>query len=177
MPVDMMYGIVRSGQNDELMHYGRSKRDGAPKGSGRYPLGSKLRKIIDVDDYETVTDESYERTVNADKNLSNYDDLAKTTEAVGKNTAKIAQFVRSAPKKQVQPPDLSKMTDQELQAYVRRYSLESQYKKYYSEVQGQSNIEKGRKRVADTLDYIGAGLGITASALGILVAIKKLRGD
>lgn len=40
MPVDMMYGVVRSGQNDELMHYGRSKRDGAPKGSGRYPLGS-----------------------------------------------------------------------------------------------------------------------------------------
>ncbi len=26
--------------NDELFHYGRSKRDGAKRGSGRYPLGS-----------------------------------------------------------------------------------------------------------------------------------------
>lgn len=40
MPVDMMYGVGRSGQNDELMHYGRSKRDGAKVGSGRYRLGS-----------------------------------------------------------------------------------------------------------------------------------------
>lgn len=38
MAVEMMYGVVRNG--DSLAHYGRSKRDGAKKGSGRYPLGS-----------------------------------------------------------------------------------------------------------------------------------------
>ena len=27
-------------KGEYLMHYGRSKRDGAPIGSGRYPLGS-----------------------------------------------------------------------------------------------------------------------------------------
>ena len=36
--IEMMYGVVRS--NNELYHIGRSKLDGAPKGSGRYPLGS-----------------------------------------------------------------------------------------------------------------------------------------
>ena len=35
-------GLVFSSipNDNALMHYGRSKRDGAPKGSGRYPWGS-----------------------------------------------------------------------------------------------------------------------------------------
>ena len=40
MAVEMMYGVVRSAPEDTIAHIGRSKLDGAPKGSGRYPLGS-----------------------------------------------------------------------------------------------------------------------------------------
>lgn len=40
MAVEMMYGVVRSDPENTIAHIGRSKLDGAPKGSGRYPLGS-----------------------------------------------------------------------------------------------------------------------------------------
>ena len=38
---DILEGQTRLSENGELMHYGKSKMDGAPgRGSGRYPLGS-----------------------------------------------------------------------------------------------------------------------------------------
>lgn len=38
---DILKGLTRLSENGELMHYGKSKMDGAPgRGSGRYPLGS-----------------------------------------------------------------------------------------------------------------------------------------
>lgn len=68
--------------------------------------------------------------------------------------------------------DLSKVSDKELQDYVKRMNLERQYRQLYSE-----DINRGKVEVSDILEVGGAALGVASSSLAIAVAIKQLMKD
>lgn len=68
--------------------------------------------------------------------------------------------------------DLTKMTDAELQAKVRRYNLEKQYQDIFAQP---TTMSKGAKHTKNVLDFAGATLAIGSSAVGIALAIKEIQ--
>lgn len=69
--------------------------------------------------------------------------------------------------------DLSRMSDQELQAILRREQMERQYNDYFNPRQE----NKGRKYVETAVKVIGTTATLASTALGIALAIKKLSSD
>jgi hypothetical protein len=69
--------------------------------------------------------------------------------------------------------DLSSMTDKDMREQINRALLERQYKDLFAEP---TNVSKGTEYVSKTLDVAGNALAVTASALGIALAIKQLKG-
>lgn len=67
------------------------------------------------------------------------------------------------------PIDLSKMSESDLQNYVRRMNLERQYRQLKNE-----EISRGRAEVSDILEIAGASVSIASSSLAIAIAIKQL---
>lgn len=67
--------------------------------------------------------------------------------------------------------DLSNMSDKELRDQINRELLERQY----NDVFNPPTISRGRQRVNDTLEVAGDVLAVTASALGIALAIIKIK--
>ena len=98
---------------------------------------------------------------------------AKEIVDAGKEITSTAQdIVATGDKKNKKPLDLSNMTDEELRAQINRKLLEQQYDNLYNK----QEVSKGRKYVDDVLNYGGAVLGIASSAIGIAIAIQKLKG-
>ena len=71
--------------------------------------------------------------------------------------------------------DLSKMTDKEMRDKINRELLERQYNQLFAEV-SESSVSKGRQFFRTSLNAAEVVLGMTASALSIALAIKKLNG-
>ena len=67
--------------------------------------------------------------------------------------------------------DLSQMSDKELRDKINRELLERQYNNVFNP----PTVSRGREFVKDTLDIAGGVLGVTASALGIALAIRQLK--
>lgn len=67
--------------------------------------------------------------------------------------------------------DLSKMSDNELRSKINRELLERQY----NDVFNPAKVSKGRAIATSILEYSGAALAVTGSALGVALAIKELR--
>lgn len=67
--------------------------------------------------------------------------------------------------------DLSKMTDKEMRDRINRTLLERQY----TEMFAPKKINKGKQYVNSILEGAGSALAITSSALGIALALQKLR--
>ena len=67
--------------------------------------------------------------------------------------------------------DLSSMSDQELQSILRREQMERQYNDYFNPQQE----NKGRKMVETVVNVATTTTAIAGGALGIALAIKKLR--
>lgn len=59
-------------EDNYLMHAGRSKKDGAPVGSGRYPLGSGDKPFQDYRDFKNRQRELRRQGVTDQKDLANY---------------------------------------------------------------------------------------------------------
>lgn len=78
--------------------------------------------------------------------------------------------------KKTTPPrtkmDLSNMTDKELRDRINRELLEKQYNDLFNKPQ----VSKGRQYVRDALDIGGMVMAVGSSALGIALAIRKLKG-
>ncbi len=68
--------------------------------------------------------------------------------------------------------DLSNMTDQEMRAKINRAMLERQYNDMFAEP---TKAARGREHVSQILEVGGNALAVTATALGIALAIKQLR--
>lgn len=68
--------------------------------------------------------------------------------------------------------DLSNMTDKEMRDQINRAYLERQYNDLFAP---EANT-RGKEHVKETLEIAGNVLAVTASALGIALAIKDLKG-
>ena len=73
--------------------------------------------------------------------------------------------------KKVKPMDLSKMSDKEMRDQINRALLEKQYNDMFNP----KRTSKGREYVSRALDVAGTVMAVGSSALGIALAIQKLR--
>lgn len=98
--------------------------------------------------------------------------LADESTNLARNSKNLSDSVgRAADKKKAM--DLSNMTDKEMREQINRALLERQYNDMFADP---TRVSRGTEYVSKTLDVAGNALAVTASALGIALAIKQLRG-
>lgn len=170
--------------NNELMHFGRSKKNGAPgRGSGRYPLGSgenprspRNKSLTDDEKREYVksvaADNAYRKAIINESKTKFAKDIADETGKIVRSLKQQSDDqLRNGTKKT--RLDLSKMSDKEMRDKINRELLERQYNQLFApEV---STVSKGEVAVNKALTIGGTALAATSSALGIALAIKQLR--
>lgn len=152
---------------------------------GKNPLSapvkksSKKKKISDMTDDELIRDnrrhaleaqykknhpekksklQSSKEAIDSGRQLTNQ---MKNLNQVVKNTRKRKSTI-----------NLSEMTDDDLRRLINRKNLEQQYRNITYEP---DKIDKGQAMVDEILDYGGAALAITSSALSIALAIRELK--
>ena len=170
--------------NNELMHFGRSKKNGAPgRGSGRYPLGSgenprspRNKSLTDDEKREYVksvaADNAYRKAIINESKTKFAKDIADETGKIVRSLKQQSdEQLRNGTKKT--RLDLSKMSDKEMRDKINRELLERQYNQLFApEI---STVSKGEIAVNKALTIGGTALAATSSALGIALAIKQLR--
>lgn len=170
--------------SNELMHFGRSKKNGAPgRGSGRYPLGSgenprspRNKSLTDDEKREYVksvaADNAYRKAIINESKTKFAKDIADETGKIVRSLKQQSdEQLRNGTKKT--RLDLSKMSDKEMRDKINRELLERQYNQLFApEV---STVSKGEVAVNKALTIGGTALAATSSALGIALAIKQLR--
>ena len=98
--------------------------------------------------------------------------LADESTNMARNSKNLSDSIgRAANKKKSM--DLSNMTDKEMRDQINRALLERQYADMFAEP---TRVSRGTEYVSRTLDVAGNALAVTASALGIALAIKQLKG-
>lgn len=98
--------------------------------------------------------------------------LADESTNMARNSKNLSDSIgRAANKKKSM--DLSNMTDKEMRDQINRALLERQYTDMFAEP---TRVSRGTEYVSRTLDVAGNALAVTASALGIALAIKQLKG-
>ena len=166
---------------NELYHHGIGgmkwgKRNGPPyplsrsdySAAEKRALGSKRQKIREkniqakeIEKQDRNQNGSNSIDLNAAKQLS--DETIKATKGI----AKIAD--KAARKKYSSKIDTSHLTDQEMQAYIRRANLEKQYTSLKVE-----EYAAGRRQASEILDTVGDVLTTTGSILGAIILAKAL---
>lgn len=185
-----------------LAHAGRSKRDGAKIGSGRYPLGSGDRPYqatggekprsknsrrrpdlsgkTDAEMREAVQRENLEQTYAKVFDLIEKDNdpvsIARQYANVSKDTVKALQKLERETRQKSNPPlDLSKMSDDEMRQKINRANLERQYNEMFNK----PTVSKGRARVqkalavADTVTDIATPFAIVGATVATILLKKK----
>lgn len=98
--------------------------------------------------------------------------LADESTNMARNSKNLSDSIgRAANKKKSM--DLSNMTDKEMRDQINRALLERQYNDMFAEP---TRVSRGTEYVSRTLEVAGNALAVTASALGIALAIKQLKG-
>lgn len=69
--------------------------------------------------------------------------------------------------------NVSNMSDKELRDKINRELLERQYSDIFGE---EAKVSRGRRFTRETLEIAGTALAATSSVLGIMLAIKQLKG-
>lgn len=96
--------------------------------------------------------------------------LAESTNSMTNRLTQINdRQIKNKPKVKM---DLSSMSDKDMREQINRALLERQYNDMFAP----QKTSKGREYVSKTLEIAGDALGVTASALGIALAIKELKG-
>lgn len=171
-----------------LMHSGRSKKDGAHIGSGRYPLGSgdrpyqrmpaaarkrQMARAEKANKKQKVNNKQDNNNKGNKKKSNNTDEVIKSVANSSKEAVNAAKRIEKRTRPKSQPLDLSSMSDEELRRRINRRRLERDYNDLYNN--DADNISKGRAHVIDVLDTIGDVVAI-ATPLAILTAeIIKLK--
>ena len=117
---------------------------------------NKKKYVTDPEKWVTEDTERTKRVADAGRNL---------TETLG-NVSR-----RSSGSKNTKM-DLSKMTDQEMRNRINRELLERQYNDMFAP----QKVSKGKEFVSKLMSGLTATLGVTASALGVALAIRDLAG-
>lgn len=168
-------------KKDDLCHDGVKRRSGRyPWGSGDRPYQSEERarrkKAKDMSDQELQDAVKRKTLENTYKKLypeapSKLDVAKKSVDATRDLAREAKKFVPDKPKGR-ERMDLSNMTDQELRTKINREILEKQY----SDLFGPPEKEpKGREFVREALEIGGSVLAVTSTALGIALAVQKLK--
>lgn len=135
---------------DELWHFGRSKLDGAPNGSGRYPLGSgknPRRAILAAGKSVTTPRKKHKQ-----KEMEQRHEAAK--------------------------PTYKSMSDDELRAAINRAQLEQQYvQNLITPYRKKTGKEKVAEFISKPVhDVVQDGLTRGGKAL-VAYGIKQIAGD
>lgn len=93
----------------------------------------------------------------------------ESSQLVGKLKTANSNAIKNTPRAKI---DLSSMTDKQMRDEINRALLERQYNDMFAP----SKVSKGRIYADKTLEVAGNALALTASALGIALAIKELKG-
>lgn len=154
-----------------LIHVGKSKRDGAKVGSGRYPLGSGKRP------YQGKAKELFIRantksiqTKKGSENITPATGIFRETENISRNASRIAS---RNPGKKLKNINFSDMSDNELKREINRMRLERDYEFLIAD---KNNVRTGREKLADILETAGdiAAIGVSvAMILGIVNDLKN----
>lgn len=99
--------------------------------------------------------------------------LADESTNLARNSKSLSDSINRAANNKKKAMDLSNMTDKEMREQINRALLERQYSDIFAE---STKVSRGTEYVSKTLDIAGNALAVTASALGIALAIKQLKG-
>ena len=150
-----MYNSLTN-RDDELYHIGILGR------SGRYKWGSGQRPYQRLRDYSERELQAKKGVYEAESNFFN-------------------KAANSIPKRYLEPKKLTykdlkleKLTDDQLKSLINRFSLESQYVDWANK--RTPHKERGAERVKEILTIAGSATAVAASAVGIAVAMKQLKG-
>lgn len=91
-------------------------------------------------------------------------DLIRQAKSIERDTS------RRSTKKRL---NVSNMSDKELRDKINRELLERQYSDIFGE---EAKVSRGRRFTRETLEIAGTALAATSSVLGIMLAIKQLKG-
>ncbi len=101
-----------------------------------------------------------------------YKDTKQVTESAA-NVARSANTLVTNIKPKPKPPiDLTEMSDKELRDRINRKLLEKQYNDLFN----QPARSKGKEIVSNILNTAGTVLGLTSSAVGLALSIRKMEG-
>ena len=166
---------------NELYHYGvlgmkwgvrrYQNRDGSLTAEG------KKRYNRDIAENLAKKKDSRIDTSSPDPNRWVREDIERSKRVVdsGSDLIRQAKSIErdTSPKSTKKRLNVSNMSDKELRDKINRELLERQYSDIFGE---EAKVSRGRRFTRETLEIAGTALAATSSVLGIMLAIKQLKG-
>lgn len=166
---------------NELYHYGvlgmkwgvrrYQNRDGSLTAEG------KKRYNRDIAENLAKKKDSRIDTSSPDPNRWVREDVERSKRVIdsGSDLIRQAKSIErdTSPKSTKKRLNVSNMSDKELRDKINRELLERQYSDIFGE---EAKVSRGRQFTRETLEIAGTALAATSSVLGIMLAIKQLKG-
>ena len=166
---------------NELYHYGvlgmkwgvrrYQNRDGSLTAEG------KKRYNRDIAENLAKKKDSRIDTSSPDPNRWVREDIERSKRVIDSGSDLIRQAKNvereTSPKSTKKRLNVSNMSDKELRDKINRELLERQYSDIFGE---EAKVSRGRRFTRETLEIAGTALAATSSVLGIMLAIKQLKG-
>ena len=166
---------------NELYHYGvlgmkwgvrrYQNRDGSLTADG------KKRYNRDIAENLAKKKDSRIDTSSPDPNRWVREDIERSKRVVdsGSDLIRQAKSIErdTSPKSTKKRLNVSNMSDKELRDKINRELLERQYSDIFGE---EDKVSRGRQFTRETLEIAGTALAATSSVLGIMLALKQLKG-
>lgn len=145
--------------NDELMHYGRSKKDGAPIGTGNW---RRTARALTTPSIKNGKDKP---------NISPAEKVVRETQRGVEDTQNIVNSVeRMKMRNQPADPEMSQWSDAELRERINRINLEQTYANLTK-----ADTTKGFETAKDILEVVGSVVAITGGAVAIYSTLANLK--
>ena len=166
---------------NELYHYGvlgmkwgvrrYQNRDGSLTAEG------KKRYNRDITENLAKKKDSRIDTSSPDPNRWVREDIERSKRVIdsGSDLIRQAKSIErdTSPKSTKKRLNVSNMSDKELRDKINRELLERQYSDIFGE---EAKVSRGRQFTRETLEIAGTALAATSSVLGIMLALKQLKG-
>ena len=166
---------------NELYHYGvlgmkwgvrrYQNRDGSLTAEG------KRRYNRDIAENLAKKKDSRIDTSSPDPNRWVREDIERSKRVIdsGSDLIRQAKSIErdTSPRSTKKRLNVSNMSDKELRDKINRELLERQYSDIFGE---EAKVSRGRQFTRETLEIAGTALAATSSVLGIMLAIKQLKG-
>lgn len=166
---------------NELYHYGvlgmkwgvrrYQNRDGSLTAEG------KKRYNRDIAENLAKKKDSRIDTSSPDPNRWVREDIERSKRVIdsGSDLIRQAKSIErdTSPRSTKKRLNVSNMSDKELRDKINRELLERQYSDIFGD---EAKVSRGRRFTRETLEIAGTALAATSSVLGIMLAIKQLKG-